>query len=262
MWEFLKLWRSSKRRGLHPGSLVAFHLIIWLLAVVAVVVVAIYASDDSYYYYSYPRASRLALSSQNRIYEQVLLGFDCALLAIHFILFVGACVETNKLEKAKRKVVVVQVPVSVNGAYPGGQYPAYGPRQSFLPPPGWQPGQYPAPLVAPTPPEASGGAGPAPPPPAALYGGYYAPAPQNMAWAPAQQPGNAVPIQGYYAPPLPPRRYSNSRRNSRGEQVAPALASSSGSRRSQRRSQTQAAAPSTVAQEQAKPAEAVTERSA
>jgi ribosomal protein L32 len=161
--------------------------------------------------------------------------------------------------------VVVQVPVSVGGAYPG-PHPAYRPRQSFVPPPGWQPGQYPAPLVAQIPPQASGGAGPAPPPPAALYGGYYAPGPQNMGWAPVQQQGNAVPVQGYYAPPLPSRRHSNSRRNSRGEQAAPALASGSGSRRSQRRSQTQAAAqaaaPSTGAQEQAKPAEAVTERSA
>ncbi|KAK4125755.1 hypothetical protein N657DRAFT_532437, partial [Parathielavia appendiculata] len=157
--EFLKTLLSRRREGLHPGALVAFHLIIWLLALVATVSAAIY-DTDSYFWYDYPRADRSALQSQSQIYQQVLLGFDCTLLAIHLILFVGACVETNRLEKARKKVVIVRVPVPVAGAYPGGPHPAFDPRRSFVPPPGWQPGQYPVPLTTKIPQHADGGTGP------------------------------------------------------------------------------------------------------
>ncbi|KAK4097257.1 hypothetical protein N658DRAFT_479306 [Parathielavia hyrcaniae] len=264
--EFLTTLLSRRREGLPAGSLVAFHLLIWLLALVAVVVSAIYATD-SHAWYNYSRSDRIVLLSQQQVYQQVLLAFDCILLAIHFVLFVGACVETSRAERAK-KTVFVQVPVPVDGTYPAGPYPAgFDPRRSFVPPPGWQPGQYPAPLMTQMPQHAGGGTDPAHPPPAVVYGGYYAPPPHNAAWAAShQQQGNAT-SQGYYAPApapdLPPRRASNSAPNSRREPLAPALASSSGSRRSQRLSQShQAAAPPPEPQGQANAGEQSPERNA
>ena len=194
---------------MHPGFLVAFHLFIWLLALVAVVATALF-SDDSASYYDYEGPERIMFESQTSAYEQVLLGFDCTLLFIHFILFVGACAETDRLAKARRKVVVVQVPVAGGGSYPEGQYPTYGPPRGYVPQPGAHPGQYPVHMMAQVPYQAGHGTGPTPPQAAALYGGYYAPgpqAPQGMAWT--------GPQQGYYAPaPAPATRASNSRRHS------------------------------------------------
>jgi hypothetical protein len=237
--EFLKTVFSSRREGMHPGALVAFHLIIWILALAAAVIISLFtAYSEPYTWYDYPSYNRSALHSQSQVYEQAMLAFDIILLLIHFILFVGACVETNRAAAARKKVVVVQVPVQAGAEYPGGgQYPFYGPPQSFMPQPGAQPGQYPVPLMAQVPPQQAGdGTGPALPQPATLYGGYYAPAPQG--WAPQQQqPGAHGPLmQGYYAPaPVPATATSNpSRRSQRGP---PALATSSGSRRSQRHEQ-------------------------
>ncbi|KAK4150783.1 hypothetical protein C8A00DRAFT_36610 [Chaetomidium leptoderma] len=247
--ELLRTWLSTRRQGMHPGSLVAFHLIIWLLALVAVVVTTLFATNSADYGdYDYPRADRIVLRSQSQVYEQILLGFDCVLLAIHFVLFVGACVETNRLQRAKRKVVVVRVPVQVGAPYPGGQY--YGPPQSFVPQPGAQPGQYPFQMMAQVPPAA------------AAYGGYYAPAPQQMNWATSQQQSMPGMMQGGYVPAATPAlSSSNPARHSGREQSAPALASSSGSRRSQRLAQAQATTqPTTDSQEPAKPEEPVSER--
>ncbi|KAH6632217.1 hypothetical protein F5144DRAFT_245293 [Chaetomium tenue] len=192
--EFLKTMFSSRRQGMHPGALVAFHLIIWLMAVVAVVMTALFGaysySDD---WYDYPRADESVLFSQTQVYEQVLLGFDCALLLIHFILFVGACVETNRAERANKKVVVVRVPVPVGAQYPGGpegQYTVYGPPGAYTAP-------FPPAQMAQVPAAAGGRTGPAVPQPAASYAGYYAPTPDN---APSQRRSNQAPIQGYYAP--------------------------------------------------------------
>lgn len=191
--EFLKTMFSSRRQGMHPGALVAFHLIIWLMAVVAIVFTALFGTysyaDD---WYSYPRADRSVLFSQTQVYEQVLMGFDCVLLLIHFILFIGACVETNRVERVNKKVVVVRVPVPVGAQYPGGggQYTVYGP-------PGAYPAPFPAAQMTQVPPAAGGGNGPAPPQPAALYAGYYAPMPENGR---SQRQSNQAPVQGYYAP--------------------------------------------------------------
>ncbi|EAQ87683.1 predicted protein [Chaetomium globosum CBS 148.51] len=154
--EFLKTMFSSRRQGMHPGALVAFHLIIWLMAVVAVVMTALFGaysySDD---WYGYPRADELVLFSQTQVYEQVLLGFDCALLLIHFILFIGACVETNRVERANKKVVVVRVPVPVGAQYPGpgGQYAVYGPPSAY-------PAPFPPAQMAQVPAAAGGQTGP------------------------------------------------------------------------------------------------------
>ncbi|KAH6856196.1 hypothetical protein B0I37DRAFT_412145 [Chaetomium sp. MPI-CAGE-AT-0009] len=191
--EFLKTTFSSRRQGMHPGALVAFHLIIWLVAVVAVAMTSVFGAYSSLSdWYDYPRADSLVLYSQSQVYEQVLLGFDAALLFIHFVLFVGACVETNRLERAKKAVVVVRVPVHVGAGYQGagGQYTVYGP-------PGAYPAPFPAAQMTQVPPAAGGRTGPTPPQPAALYAGYYAPTPETRG---SRRQSNHGPIQGYYTP--------------------------------------------------------------
>lgn len=239
---------------MHPGALVAYHLIIWLLAVVGVIVTALFNASYGMNWYNFPRAIESELISRISVYEQVLMAFDCILLVVHFVLFVGSCVMTNRLSNARRKVVVVRVPVP-GGGYPGAQYP---------PPPG----QYPVPLIAHIPPQAGHGVGPASPQQAALYGGYYAPVPQSTAWANSQHQGNPQQLQGYYAPAPVPARTNNPARYSQRGPPAPALASSSGSRRSQRQSQVpaerqpQAPVQPTAPQEQAKTEEPVSEKTA
>ncbi len=262
--EFLKTWLSKRRAGMHPGALVAFHLIIWLLAAVGITMTAIFQTDDWYDWYPSERGEELAF--QNAIYEQVLMAFDAILLLVHFILFVGVCCETSwyREARAKQTVLAMRVPGEPDIPIQGGQYPAW-PPQSYMSHAGPQPGGYPAPLVDRIPPHASGAA----PYQVAAYGGYYAPTPQGMVWTPQQQ-GNPAQWQGYYAPAPLPARYS------RQEPPAPALpsalASSSGSRRSQRRAQERAAKQAQAipevtepqeqvkAQEQPKPVEPVSEK--
>ncbi|KAK4235747.1 hypothetical protein C8A03DRAFT_36381 [Achaetomium macrosporum] len=233
--DFLKRCTSKRQLGLHPGALVAFHLITWLLALVAVIVTALYVSGMGDYYYDDDDQTvdeYISRAGQNMVYQQVLLGFDCVLLLIHFILFVGCCVETNRVERA-RKVVVIPVPYGAPGPYTNAQYPVYGSPQSFVPQSGSQPGRYAVPMMAPVPSQASAETNPASPQPAALYGGYYAPAPPEMAWTAAQQHANPGLMQGYYAPvTVPAGMPSNSARHSQRGPSAP-VATSSGSRRSQ-----------------------------
>ncbi|KAK3294421.1 uncharacterized protein B0H64DRAFT_187524 [Chaetomium fimeti] len=190
--EFLKTMFSHRRQGMHPGALVAFHLIIWLMAVAAVVLTGLFAESYASDWYDYPRADRIVLHSQSQVYEQVLMGFVAALLFIHFVLFIGACVETNRAERANKEVVVVRVPVQVGAGYQGagGHYPVYGP-------PGAYPAPFPAAQMTQIPTAAGAGTGPAPPQPAALYAGYYAPTPENAA---SQRQSHHGPIQGYYTP--------------------------------------------------------------
>ncbi|KAK3307440.1 uncharacterized protein B0T15DRAFT_178249 [Chaetomium strumarium] len=244
--DFLKRYTSKRQYGLHPGALVAFHLITWLVAVAAVTIVAIYVSDEEYNYSSYdydsddqPVDEYARRFEQNMYFQNVLLGFDCVLLFVHFVLFVGACVETNRVERARKQVVVVQVPYGAPGPYPNPQYPVYGSPQSIVPQSRSQPGRYPGPVMAPVPRQAGAGTDPASPQPAALYGGYYAPAPPEMAWTAAQQQSNPGLLQGYYAPgTVPAGTPSNSARQSRrGPSASGAISSGS------RRSQAQAATP-------------------
>ncbi|KAK4170076.1 hypothetical protein QBC43DRAFT_178784, partial [Cladorrhinum sp. PSN259] len=110
--DLLRMCLSTARRGLHPGFLVTFNLFVWLVAVVAIVITTIFATDrsDSYYYYEYPDGLEgTVLAAKTSRYETALLGFDCCLLALHFILFVGACAETSQHNKTKRKTVYVAV---------------------------------------------------------------------------------------------------------------------------------------------------------
>lgn len=268
MAENLKIVFSSRRQGMHPGALVAYHLIIWLLAVVGVIVTAMFNSTSAMSWYDYPSYQEGYMNAEVAVYEQVLLAFDCILLLTHFFLFVGSCVMTNRYNNAKRKVVIVTVPGPAGG-YPGGQHPAYGSHQPFMSHPGAQSGQYPVPLIAQIPPGPGGGSGPTPASQAVLYGGYYAPAPQSMAWTTSQQPGNPGEWQGYYAPnPVSGRTSNNPARYSQRAPSAPALASSSGSRRSQRQSQAQAErqpqtpVQTTAPQEQPRTEEPVSEKTA
>ncbi|KAK3898907.1 hypothetical protein C8A05DRAFT_18581, partial [Staphylotrichum tortipilum] len=230
--DFVTACMSSRHLGMHPGALVAFHLIIWLVALVAVIFLAIYLGFSGYDNYDYPSKLSNDLESRSLVYQQVILAFDAILLAIHFILFIGACVQTNMVNHGKRKIVIVRVPVPASAPYPGAQYPVYGSPQTFVPPGQQQP------VTAPLPNQ-----------PTAVYGGYYAPGPQDMGW----QPVNSPQWQGYYATP------ANQARHSRQQPAAPVLASSSGSRRSQRLSQAQAQA---QVQVQATPAAAAPERTA
>ncbi|AEO60960.1 hypothetical protein MYCTH_2310736 [Thermothelomyces thermophilus ATCC 42464] len=248
--EFLKTLFSRRNEGLHPGTLVAAHLIIWLVVLAAVV----YTSFLNAYY---------RLNDQTTTFQHVLLAFDCILLLIHFVLFVDACVMTNRLNRASRGTVVVRVPIQAGAGYQGVPYPVYGYPSLFVPPQAsTQPGQQPVPLMTQVPPQTAEGIGPAPPQPAALYTGYYAPAPQEQ--SARQLPGDQVLVQGYYAqfpaPATATATAAGPSRNSRGSPPS-ALAKSSGSRQSQRQAeaetqsgqQTESAAPSEGLQAQSRP---------
>ncbi|KAL2022838.1 hypothetical protein VTK56DRAFT_4369 [Thermocarpiscus australiensis] len=236
--EFLTQCLSSRRQGIHPGALVAFHLFIWLVAIFAVVVTALYVTDDSSYYYDYPRSHGIELAMQNAIYEQVLLGFDCALLFIHFVLFVGACVETNRLEIARKKTVYIRVPVPAGAPYSGPPYPGFAIPQPFVPQPGAQGVQYAPTMTGQVPRQPGQATGPTSPRPMTLYGGYYAPAPPPMAWT-ASQHSSAVPFQEYYTPSSTPGMTPvNPAQSARQEPPSATAASSSRSSQGQT-SQTQ-----------------------
>lgn len=181
--EFLKTLCSRRKEGLHPGLLVAAHLIIWLVVLAAVAFSALFT------------AYATQLSSQTAGLQRTLLAFNCILMLIHFVLFVDACVMTNQLNRASRKTVVVTVPVQVGAGYPGVPYPVYGYPSSYVPPQGdTKLRQQPVPLMTPIPPQTAEGTSPALSQPAAVYAGYYAPTSQEPA-----SPGGQM-SQGYYEP--------------------------------------------------------------
>ncbi|KAL2133074.1 hypothetical protein VTI74DRAFT_2978 [Chaetomium olivicolor] len=255
--EFMKIWLTG--RPMQPSAHVAFQLFIWLAAAVAVVLIALYSTAGGGYY-DYPRSERFLSQSQSIMYENMLLGFDCVLLSIHFVLFVGACSETNGLSRAKRGTIVVEVPVPVpaGAPIPDGRYPVYVRPHSFVSQPGAPPVCSSAPMMVQVGQQGIEGPSPVQPQQAVMYGGYYAPAPPAT-WTASQQHGNTQLFQGYYAPvTAPTATLSNSARHSSGEPRAPALASSSGSRRSQRQAQAQAQA-QTQAETQSQPATQRTE---
>lgn len=214
---------------MHPGALVTFHLIIWILALSGLCIIVIdvddYFNDD----YEYPRVLAEQLGRKTAAYERVLIAFDALLLVIHFTLFVGACVDTNRLRAARKKTVIVHVPV-----------PYYGDnRQSFVPPPEAQAVPYPFPPMSQVSGQPGQGTDTVPPQAAALYGGYYAPAQPGAAWMGTQQGTGS--FQGYYAPvnaPTAPAPAS----------ASTSLAVPSGSRRKSR--QQAASQPAETRQEQ------------
>ncbi|KAL2164849.1 hypothetical protein VTH06DRAFT_145 [Thermothelomyces fergusii] len=214
--EFLMNFFSRRNKGLHPGALVAAHLVIWLVVLAAVVSTALL---NAY----------LSFSDQTATFQRVLLAFNCALLLIHFVLFVDACVMTNQLNRASKQAVMVTVPAQPGPVYPPVQFPVYGYPSSYVPPQtGTQLGR-----------QTAEGAGPAPPQPAAMYAGYYAPAPQAQSAGQLPDSGQIL-VQGYYAP-FPAHITATAAGPSRNSWRPPPSAppKSSGSRPSQRGAETE-----------------------
>ncbi|KAL2264112.1 hypothetical protein VTK26DRAFT_1981 [Humicola hyalothermophila] len=187
--EFLCICCSKTGKGMPPGALVAFHLIIWLLAVCGVVLVTIILpSGPEYYgYWSYRGAKNDAPLELTTTLHRVLLAFNAILIVVHFILFVGACVDTSRARAARKDTVVVQVP-----------YPYFRQYQWVAPPLGTQGPQYPVLPMGQVPAQPSQGTGSVPPQKLTPYHGYYAPAPPGAASKGPQL--NNAPSQGYYAP--------------------------------------------------------------
>jgi len=168
---------------------VGLHLIIWLVAVTLVGFLAAFLSWDleqlaeiqdgsggTYYSYSGASYSYDAGAFARLVrYEEALLAFMVVLLVVHFALFVGACVETHRVNSYPvTRTVYVQVPVPGAGAgapLPGQQLLGY---YAYQPLPG-QPMPFAQPqMQTQRPPQGQGA--PAPPQRAHMYG-YYAPAP-------------------------------------------------------------------------------------
>lgn len=215
--DLITMWVSKESRGITPGANVALHLIIWMTATVAIGLISTFLSwdleiqadygsryssyADSYYdMYTYE-----ALSALIRLIE-ALVAFLALLLVIHFALFVGACVETNRYNAWKygntERTVYVHVPVAMTpgqqiygywAPVPGQQQKVFHPMSGPMPPmtvP--QPGSQPQPQMV-------GGAGPAVPPQAQIYG-YYAPVPAPTPGTPRQQQAPPAPMM---SPPPP-----------------------------------------------------------
>jgi hypothetical protein len=197
--EFLVLFASKTKHGIHPGASVSLHLIICLVAATAIGLMATALSwyvdeglgdvPDDGGWKGYHASDGVAnLRNYNALHViiqliETLIAFMTILVVIHFILLVRACVETYqynkwKLEHATR-TVYVHVPV------PYGYYmPAPGQEQMvFQPAPAQQQQQ-------PQPPQQTTQGGLAAPAQAHLYG-YYAPV-QNPA-QPAPQVRTASP---------------------------------------------------------------------
>ncbi|KAK4176156.1 hypothetical protein QBC36DRAFT_378776 [Triangularia setosa] len=200
--EMLNLCLSRDRRGMHPGWLVIYNLVIGILAAAAFGIMIHYVNNVSGYdgWFRY-------FEDDHKAYEEltlfrILLGFDFALFFFHLILFIGACCETSQRNKARRAVQVIQIPFDPSQPLPEGFRYAAAPTTA----------QYP-----PTPQQvlAMRNAGCAPPPrpqrvsvhgvipyitpeQAALYGGYYSPMPTPVQPQHPQQGRRSY--GGYYAP--------------------------------------------------------------
>jgi hypothetical protein len=191
--EFVTAWTSKTKSGIHPGAHVGMHLLIWLAAVPLLVFISAFVSNhveqledirsggNSDWYYSWNRqswddydAGAFALMLH---LEEALDAFVALLLIIHFVLFVRACVETDRYNKSnvKTRVVYVHVPMP----------PATGPGQQLMGYYAYQPlpGQ---PLPFPQQqqqPQAQVPGGVPPPPQQAHLHGYYCPVPAPVAQA-------------------------------------------------------------------------------
>ncbi|KAK4189433.1 hypothetical protein QBC35DRAFT_356975, partial [Podospora australis] len=181
--EHMRICFSTLRRGMHPGWLVTFNLLISLLAIGSIVATGAYVTEWNDYLgdYDYPTSNPATTDAARNtgILQQVLLAFDCILLVIHFVLFIGACVEVHKTNKAKRETKTIFIAVPPGGPLPEQVFHVAQPTSSIR----WGP---PTPRSQQT-----------PPPQVVQYAGYYAPEPQAG-------PG-AVPVvyqqpfQGFYA---------------------------------------------------------------
>ncbi|EGS21716.1 uncharacterized protein CTHT_0035830 [Thermochaetoides thermophila DSM 1495] len=124
--DYSVMWRSKLRKAANPGVGIAIHLLTWFIDSFAIWIVSSYTDtwcDEEGCIYHYPIKNTHKLGARSILYLKVLLAFDCLLGAISFILFVGCCVETHLVNKAKdrhRKTpLLVYVPCSDSGFVQG-----------------------------------------------------------------------------------------------------------------------------------------------
>ncbi|KAI0888609.1 uncharacterized protein GGS22DRAFT_61054 [Annulohypoxylon maeteangense] len=180
---------KDEKRGIHPGAHVGLHLCLWIASVFAVLLsvteVIIVQSNlrecqesrsRRYSYYSYCREySKIDMNGSYLPMLRAVAAFFCLMLLGHFILFVFACIDTHKRNMLKPAGMVVPPQ--------GGMY--YSPPQPGVAPyyPPMAPQQQPAFAGQPNVPSAVGQET------AQNYqnfAGFYAPAPPQPTYAPAQ----------------------------------------------------------------------------
>lgn len=159
IWDIAELLTRFGRKwkaGIHPGAHVAIHLFIWLGAAIVGGLESTFSAYYSSFDYldedcEYDRDQRRYVCTSNegvaskRALFVALSVFTCLLWLWQFILFVGACIDTQKRNAAMRKPVMVWggPPYWGPGAQGFQQVPQfYGapqgqgiPMQSWAPPP-------------------------------------------------------------------------------------------------------------------------------
>lgn len=197
------MWFSKDHRGLHPGWLITFNLVVGALAVAGFGIMVYYVTNVG----GYDGWSRYFDNEDTADKElalfQALLAFDFVLFFTHLVLFVGACGEAHQRNRARREVQIVEIPYDPSHPLPAGfQYVPHPTLQHPPPPPPTQ--QMPGSWVPQQPrrqPQRVSVHGVIPyitPEQAAQYGGYYSPMPTP---APPQQPQRVRTSQrGHYAP--------------------------------------------------------------
>lgn len=145
--EFITLCVRRNYMGIHPGAHVGLHLILWLGCCVLIGIggtVTYYDANDyenrDYYYSSYydedddPASVRTFLRM-----EQAELALSVLLLICHFTLFILACIETDRRNKAARSmprtVYVMAPPPPGHGSVYYAPAPAQGAPQTYPYPP-------------------------------------------------------------------------------------------------------------------------------
>ncbi|KAH6888420.1 hypothetical protein B0T10DRAFT_488140 [Thelonectria olida] len=147
IWDVAEImtWLLRKRQaGIHPGAHVAMSLLIWMAAAVvggiqsAFVGFSVYDDyDTSGTCWDSGRQESVDCDDDSDRYGSVrakflaVAVFSCLVWLVHFILFVGACVDTAKRNAALRRVMVVAPPYwghAVQGWQPMPQqyYPQQG----------------------------------------------------------------------------------------------------------------------------------------
>ncbi|KAK4651968.1 hypothetical protein QC762_607173 [Podospora pseudocomata] len=205
--EMLTMWFSKDHRGLHPGWLITFNLIVGALAVAGFGIMVHYVTNVGGYNGWSRYFDNQDTADKELALFQALLAFDFVLFFTHLVLFVGACGEAHQRNRARREVQIVEIPYDPSHPLPAGfqhvphptlQHPPLPPPP---PPPTQQiPGSW-APQQPRRQPQRVSVHGVIPyitPEQAAQYGGYYSPMPTP---APPQQPQRVRTSQrGYYAP--------------------------------------------------------------
>ncbi|KAJ9130528.1 hypothetical protein NKR23_g12153 [Pleurostoma richardsiae] len=119
--EFITLCARGGYRGIHPGAHVALHLLIWIGWAVAVGIYSTllsydlgdyqdYGYDYDDYYYGDNNFSTAAEYARYIRMEEVMVAFATLSLIVHFTLFVLACIETDRRNRAARTVYVLANP--------------------------------------------------------------------------------------------------------------------------------------------------------